>query len=175
MSKRTQEWIVGLLIAVLLLGVAWPLVQEALFQKRVNAPAPLLVARPTPVPATDYKVRDPLHYVSPGGIFYGKDLSGKFASRLAHVMAHTAPDESKPKHSVFTVTKREDVLRLLDEAWKRRGPPKRQGGEKGRDIYDIPMKRTVGTKGERAIRIIMEVGGPNIVTAYPVEITTHAR
>lgn len=168
MKKHTQGIIVGLLVAVLLIGLAWPLVREAQFQKRVQEDRSLLVARPTRHIAADYQVRDPLNYVSPAGIFYGKDLSGKFGSRIEHVMAHAKPDDSKPKHSVFSVTKREDVLRLLDEAWKRRGPPRREGSTYGRDVYDIPMERVVGTQGERRIRMIMEADQPSIITAYPV-------
>lgn len=168
MAKRTQNIIIVLLVTALLIGLAWPMLREAQFQKRIEEDHTLLVARPSRHVAADYQVRDPLNYVSPAGIFYGKDLSGKFASRIEHVMAHTAADDSKPQHSVFAVTKREDVLRLLDEAWKRRGPPKREGSAYGRDVYDIPMKRVVGTQGERRIRIITEADQPSIITAYPV-------
>ena len=168
MASRTHNIIIALLVTVLLLGVLWPISKEVRSQRASQDKSTLLIAKPSRYTASDYKVRDPLNYVSPAGIFYGEDLSGKFPTRIAHVMAHTNPDDSKPKHSVFNVTKREDVLRLLDEAWKRRGPPLQQGGRNGRDVYDIAMNRVIGTEGERTIRIIMESNEPNIVTAYPL-------
>jgi len=108
-------------------------------------------------------------YTSPAGIYYGKDPSGRFASRVEHVMAHTREDTSKFKHSVFIVTQRDDVIRLIDEAWKKRGPPRKQGKQYLRDVYDIDMERVIGTKGERMIRLIMEADSAQIVTAYPME------
>lgn len=169
MAKRTQQIIIAVLLGVLLTALLWPIQREARFQREVAENKTLLVARPSRHVAADYKVRDPLNYVSPAGIHYGKDLSGAFESRIAHVMAHTHPDTSKPKHSVFLAKKREDVLRLLDEAWKRRGPPNNQGGRYGRDVYDIAMDRVVGTEGERSIRIVMENDQPSIITAYPID------
>jgi hypothetical protein len=108
-------------------------------------------------------------YTSPAGVYYGKDPSGRFASRVEHVMAHTREDTSKFKHSVFIVTQRDDVIRLIDEAWKKRGPPRKQGKKYLRDVYDIDMERVIGTKGERMIRLIMEADSAQIVTAYPME------
>lgn len=106
-------------------------------------------------------------FTSPAGIVYGKDWSGKFSSRVAHIMAHTQPDPSKQKHSVFIEKTREGVLAMLDEAWKKRGPPTRQGGSRGRDMYDVPMGRVIGTEGERNVRMIVEKDSADIVTAYP--------
>lgn len=169
MAKRTQHIMLAVLIGVLLVGLLWPIQREVRFQREVVENKTLLVARPSRHVAADYNVRDPLNYVSPAGIHYGKDLSGVFKSRIAHVMAHTRPDRSKPKHSVFVAKKREDVLRLLDEAWKRRGPPNSQGGRYGRDVYDISMGRVVGDDGERNIRIVMENDQPSIITAYPID------
>lgn len=169
MAKRTQNIIVTLLVLVLFAGIAWPMFKEVRFMHQVREDKTILVAKPSRYTAADYQVRDPLNYVSPGGIFYGKDLSGRFDSRIAHIMAHTAPDASKPKHSVFTSRKREDILRLLDEAWKRRGPPNREKGrDSGRDVYDIPMGRAIGTAGERTVRLVMENNQPAIITAYPL-------
>jgi hypothetical protein len=108
------------------------------------------------------------YFTSAAGIVYGKDRSGKFESRVAHIMAHTQPDDSKPKHSMFIATAREDVLALLDEAWKKRGPPERQGGARGRDVYDVPMGRVIGTNGEQRLRMVVEKDSAVIVTAYPV-------
>lgn len=107
------------------------------------------------------------YFTSPAGIVYGKDWSGKFDSRVAHIMAHTKPDPSKKKHSVFVEQSREGVLAMLDEAWKKRGPPVREGGSRGRDVYDVEMGRVVGTEGERRLKLVMEKDSATIVTAYP--------
>jgi hypothetical protein len=107
------------------------------------------------------------YFTSSAGIVYGKDWSGKFPTRVAHVMAHTQPDPSKKKHSVFVEKSRAGVLAMLDEAWKKRGPPQRQGGSRGRDVYDVDMGRVVGTQGERRIKIVVEKDSAKIVTAYP--------
>ncbi len=171
MAAKWQRIIVGICVAVLLGALFWPIGKELRFQNKVKNDTSVMVARQTPTRASDYIVRDEQNYVSPGGVFYGKDLSGKFGSRIAHIMAHTAPDESKPKHSVFTATTREDVLRLIDEAWKRRGPPVDEGNPKGRDVYDVSLGRVVGTEGERHIRLVMERNTPQIITAYPVTRT----
>lgn len=107
------------------------------------------------------------YFTSAAGIDYGRDWSGKFETRVAHIMAHTQADNTKLKHSVFLEKTREGVLALLDEAWKKRGPPKRDGGTRGRDVYDVPMDRVIGTAGEQRLRIVMEPDSATIVTAYP--------
>ena len=107
-------------------------------------------------------------FTSPAGIRYGKDWSGKFDSRIAHIMAHTRPDPSKPKHSMFREKSQDGIIKLLDEAWKKRGPPERQTKGRGREVFDVDMGRVVGTEGERHIRIVVEADSADIVTAYPV-------
>ncbi len=109
------------------------------------------------------------YFTSPAGIVYGRDWSGKFDTRVAHIMAHTKADTTKLKHSVFLEKEREGVLALLDEAWKKRGPPKRSGGSRGRDVYDVPMGRVVGTAGEQRLRLVVEPDSAIIVTAYPAK------
>ncbi len=150
MSKRLKYSLVCICLILLVAGALLP---------RNNT---------APTKSSDYTVDNEQSYVSPAGIVYGKDLSAKFDSRIAHIMAHTRPDASKPKHSQFKATQREDVLRLLDEAWKKRGPPALQGGTFGRDVYDVDMKRVIGKQGERNIRMVMERAKPVIITAYPV-------
>ncbi len=107
-------------------------------------------------------------FTSPAGIRYGKDWSGKFDTRIAHIMAHTRPDPSKPKHSVFIEKEQVAIIALLDEAWKKRGPPEKQGSGRGREVFEVDMGRVVGTEGERHIRIVVEADSADIVTAYPV-------
>lgn len=106
-------------------------------------------------------------FVSPAGVRYGADPSGRFDSRVEHVMAHTREDNSKMRHSVFVVKSKEEVIALIDEAWKKRGPPHKQGKKRVRDVYDVDMGRVIGTQGERVLRMIMESDGADIVTAYP--------
>lgn len=107
-------------------------------------------------------------WVSPAGLRYGPDPSPKYDTRIDHVMAHTKPDPSKPKHSLFVEKDRTKLLALIDEAWKKRGPPNTQGQRgKGRDVYEINMNKKIGTKGERTIRVIVEEGTSDMVTAYP--------
>lgn len=159
--RRHQRYV--LLACVLIIGCA--LFCPSLQPLRINLPT----TAPTTKPAVEgYSVADELRYVSPAGIAYGRDYSGKFPSRIAHIMAHTMPDASKPKHSVFKAKTRADVLRLLDEAWKKRGPPTQQGGARGRDVYDVHMHRPIGTEGERHIRMVMERDSSTIITAYPI-------
>jgi RHS repeat-associated protein len=98
---------------------------------------------------------------SSGGLIYGPDK--KFGNRVLHVLAHTVPDASKPKHSVFNVGRR-DVLGLVDEAWGMRGAPL----PKDPGAYVVPMGRTVGTAGETAVKIVVQPGTNNVISAYPV-------
>ena len=107
-------------------------------------------------------------WTSPAGLYYGPDPSHRFASRIDHVMAHTKPDPSKLRHSLFIASDRQAVLQLIDEAWRARGPPRREGGVYGRDVYDIAMGRPVGRQGQTGLRIVVERESADIVTAYPV-------
>lgn len=146
-------WIAVLLVGLILIALAMP---TGAPQQSVDAGSTQEVS----ANASDY-------FTSPAGIVYGKDWSGKFDSRVAHIMAHTKPDPSKKKHSVFVEQSRDGVLALLDEAWKKRGPPVREGGSRGRDVYDVDMGRVVGTEGERRLKLVMEKDSASIVTAYP--------
>lgn len=110
---------------------------------------------------------DGAEYVSPAGLRYGDDPSPEFDSRIDHVMAHTRPDPDKPKHSIFLEKNPVLVLKLIDEAWEKRGKPEAQGGANGRDVYTVAMQKPVGEEGEESIRIIVEAGTSDMVTAYP--------
>lgn len=152
------------LVALLAIGLWWPTAQapqlgtQEVVQAANNQGKPQASAKPSGK-----------YFTSPAGIYYGKDWSGKFETRLAHIMAHTQPDPTKPKHSVFREKDEQAVIKLLDEAWKKRGPPERQGGSRGRDVYEVDMGREVGTEGERRIRLIIEgKTRAEIITAYPV-------
>lgn len=160
MKRRTL--IILLLIALVAARLLLPASKQALPELSQAAEKQLVAA--SKVKATLSKAD---YFTSPAGIIYGKDWSGKFETRVAHIMAHTQADSTKIKHSVFLEKSREGVLELLDEAWKKRGPPKRDGGTRGRDVYDVPMSRVIGTAGEQRLRIVMEPDSATIVTAYP--------
>ncbi|EGK09937.1 hypothetical protein HMPREF9374_2740 [Desmospora sp. 8437] len=103
-----------------------------------------------------------LNWRSPNGLIYGQ--GSKHGDRRKHVLEHTKPDKSKPKHSVF-IGEEKEVFAMIDEAWSNRGTP---FPSKGRDTYVIDMGRKIGTKGEKKIKIVVERGTSEIVTAYPV-------
>ncbi len=151
-------------IALVILGLVLPSQKQSLPKNtspQIEESSRVAESEPSTRSAVD-------EFTSPAGIRYGKDWSGKFDSRIAHIMAHTRPDTSKPKHSVFIEREQEAIIRLLDEAWKKRGPPEKQGKGRGREVYEVDMGRVVGTEGERHIRIVVEADSADIVTAYPV-------
>lgn len=99
------------------------------------------------------------------GLEYGK--GSKQGNRIAHVLEHAKEDLTKPKHSVFNV-KDTEVLGLIDEAWSKRTGVKPEKQMNGNDVYNIPMGKDVGTKGEKLIRIVVKSGTSEIVTGFPV-------
>lgn len=151
-------------IALVILGLVLPSQKQSLPKNtspQIEESSRVAESEPSTRSAVD-------EFTSPAGIRYGKDWSGKFDSRIAHIMAHTRPDTSKPKHSVFIEKEQVAIIALLDEAWKKRGPPERQGSGRGREVFEVDMGRAVGTEGERHIRIVVEADSADIVTAYPV-------
>jgi filamentous hemagglutinin len=103
--------------------------------------------------------------MSQSGLEFGVDP--KFPNRLQHVMAHFVHIPNKPIHSVFDVQPNQ-IIPLLDEAWltvQSLGiKPKL---EHGRAVYDVPMGRSIGTKSENVLRIVVESGTSKVVTAFP--------
>lgn len=88
-------------------------------------------------------------------------------NRIKHVLAHGAPDGSKPAHSVFYVG-RNRILELVDEAWAARGSHTVHASS-GNWNYRVEMHRVIGTQGETAINISVRPGTHEIVTAFPVQ------
>jgi len=82
-------------------------------------------------------------------------------------MAHTRPDTRKRKHSVFIDKSQKSVLSLIDYAWEIRGPPERQGGKNGRDVYTIDIEQKIGEDGQTKLKLVIE-DDVYVVTAYPV-------
>ncbi|WP_427340821.1 hypothetical protein [Caloranaerobacter sp. DY30410] len=74
-------------------------------------------------------------------------------------------DSGTKGKSLFNVGKNK-VLTLVDEAWLMRG---KSYLNRGNDVYEIPMGRIVGTKGETTIRIITKHGTNDIISAYPIK------
>lgn len=158
MYRFTRYQVVPVLILILLWFAAYELGVIEPEQNTETLPAATVEATP------DYAQP----FTSAAGLYYGADPSPRFATRLDHVMAHTKPDSSKPKHSVFVEKERAAIVALLDEAWQVRGPPKRQGGVRGRDKYQVDMNRVIGITGEHHIRLIIEADSAAVITAYPV-------
>ncbi len=90
-------------------------------------------------------------WVSEAGLVYGKGSRHK--NRLRHILKHTVENPNKAKHSVFKM-KVKEVPAVIDEAWRRRGPGVLQNN--GNKLYEIPMGKVVGTKGENAMTILIK-------------------
>jgi hypothetical protein len=101
-------------------------------------------------------------WTSSAGLIYGEDK--KFGNRVLHVLQHATPNPNKITHTVFRVKKTE-ILALVDEAWKKKSKP--EPNDPG--AYVVPMGRIVGTKGEKSIKIVVNSGTSEIITAYPVK------
>jgi RHS repeat-associated protein len=101
---------------------------------------------------------------SSAGLIYGQ--GSKHGNRVRHVLAHAAPDASKPAHSVFNVA-RNRVLGLVDEAWAARGSHTTHPSS-GNWNYRVGMGRVIGTEGQTAINISVRPGTSEIITAFPV-------
>ena len=83
-------------------------------------------------------------------------------NRILHVLEHANPNPTKPLHTVFSV-KRNEILSVVDEAWLSRGSP--VPNDPG--AYVVPLGRVIGTNGETSVRIIVQPGTNNVITAYP--------
>jgi hypothetical protein len=138
---------------------------------------PARLKEPITDPAKLPKYDDPVYtpkfdgdeaWESPAGVRYNQD-DPSFNNRLEHVESHLVPDTSKKQHTVFSVTKQE-LPRLIDEAWTRRSDPK-EGNTKNL-VYEVDMGRPIGTDGETAIVIIVRPDRKSIVTAFPKGVKT---
>jgi hypothetical protein len=104
-------------------------------------------------------------WTSSAGLVY---KSGpKLPNRINHVLAHAKADPKKANHTVFSVPE-DQILDLVDEAWRNKGNPQVNPNGKG-DIYIINMGKVIGTKGETKIQINTFQGTPEIISAYPVQ------
>ena len=94
---------------------------------------------------------------------YSVDVCPASQQRPLFRFAFSLPSVTNGKHSVFNVS-RTKLLGLLDEAWIKRGSPLANDPA----AYVIPMGRTVGTAGEKSIKMIVRPGTCEVITAYPV-------
>jgi hypothetical protein len=107
-------------------------------------------------------------WLSDAGIIYRKavkkaDGTIKYENNLRHVLRHATPNPTDLKHTVFSFNPKE-IPKIIDEAWLKKSAAATDGGL---DIYLVNMGRSVGTKGEKNIRIIVEKDTTNIISAYP--------
>jgi hypothetical protein len=99
-------------------------------------------------------------WTSPAGLDYG--TGSIHGNRVKHVLDHTVPNEAKAVHSVFNVP-RADVLKLVDEAWVKRGQP--LPSDPG--VYIVDMGRVVGTAGQTSVKLVVRPETNKLITAYP--------
>jgi hypothetical protein len=101
-------------------------------------------------------------WLSEAGLIYRRSTD-KYENNLRHILRHCTPDASKPNHTVFSISAKE-VPKLIDEAWTKGGAVI---ADPAVDVYLVTMGRTVGTKGEKSIRLVFKKGTKEIITAYP--------
>lgn len=120
---------------------------------------------------------------SESNLIYGRDR--RRGTRVKHVLRHMVDDLSREQHGVFKVPRRQDALRLTDEAHeliRKKAPRAVRVPETGTDAtYIVDMKRTIGVEGGQQglrrrqkgestdlshIKVVIMEGG-EVRTAYP--------
>lgn len=77
-----------------------------------------------------------------------------------------ADSNGKKRSRTFFNVPSNEIIALIDEAWLTKGS--HLVDDPG--TYVVNMKRTIGTNGESAIKIIVKPGTAEIKTAYPVKL-----
>jgi uncharacterized protein YukE len=98
---------------------------------------------------------------SSAGLIY-VPTSSEYGARLEHVLLHAYPSGWKRKHTLFK--DKERILETLDEAWLRRDFPVK--GQPG--VFEVEMGRIIGDGGETVVRLVVERGTNEVVSAYPI-------
>jgi hypothetical protein len=106
---------------------------------------------------------------SKAGLVYTK--IGESGDRLEHVAQHLVVIPNKKTHTVFTVKSKDELVKLIDEAWLSSRKISK-GKASNREVWEIPMNRVIGINGETAIVLIIEDSN-EVVTAYPKAIKTN--
>ncbi len=106
---------------------------------------------------------------SPEGLIYNSK-DPKFGNRVKHVLDHTNANPNKPKHSRFDVPEDDAIkaLEIVDEAWSKRAQSGGPTNEGPRDVWDIPMNRTIGKEGEAWVRVVVKKDTSELVSAYVI-------
>lgn len=111
-----------------------------------------------------------------GLVIRGRDPRGM--SRLDHIMRHTADDPRRPRHGVFTVSRKE-VIELMDAVWRKAGSGRLHPRVRGRNAaYTDNTGRDIGylggregtRKGQprlRSVRLVVRRDTAEVITFFP--------
>ncbi len=119
--------------------------------------------------------------MTPAGLVYRMGPRGEH--RIDHVLRHSKDDRSKPVHGVFAAQSRNDVLRMIDEAYRRikeksPGVQAKSTGSRGdRREYIVEMGFVTGYLGGKTganknypkltgLKLVLQSGN-QVVTAFP--------
>ena len=104
------------------------------------------------------------YFTSPAGLVYGR-IGSNNQHRIDHIMEHASPKPNKPDHDMFNTIDQDEILRLVDEAWRKKGS--HVPGDPG--AYIVDLYKEIGTVGQTKMKVVVIPGSnpPQIVTAYP--------
>jgi len=85
------------------------------------------------------------------------------ANRVLNAFEHLGPDSARGLQEVFNVADPQELVKSLHEAWLKGGMQMPNDPL----VYIVNMGRSVGTLGERCIRLMVAPGN-RIITTYPV-------
>ena len=116
-------------------------------------------------------------YVSPAGLRYGR--GSQQGHRLKHLMKHATDQPDRPgQHGVFDATSAEEIVAVVDEAYKRAlADQKTEVSREGdRTVYTVDLGKQIGFIGgesgnrrgrpsARHVRLVVE--GKDFITAFP--------
>jgi hypothetical protein len=104
-------------------------------------------------------------FVSPAGLVYMRESAAKH--RIDHIMDHTKAVDGKPLHGVFKVKDQGELLKMIDDAWKKGGEivPTNNKNKVTRIDYD----EAIGEGGEKFLCVVTRVvkKKDRVITAYP--------
>ncbi|AWK09935.1 hypothetical protein DDQ41_14605 [Streptomyces spongiicola] len=104
-------------------------------------------------------------FMSPAGLVYLRESATKH--RIDHIMDHTKAVDGKPLHGVFIVKDQDELLKMIDDAWKKGGEivPTNNKNKVTRIDYD----EAIGEGGEKFLCVVTRVvkKKDRVITAYP--------
>ncbi|MDA0813746.1 MAG: OB-fold nucleic acid binding domain-containing protein [Verrucomicrobia bacterium] len=118
-------------------------------------------------------------FVTPAGLRYaGRDPEGR--TRIEHVMRHAKDEPGRPgSHGVFEKGSQDEVLSLVDEAWKLSQAKGIKPAIEGNSLaYTVPMGRKIGYLGGKEgtrrrkpaltrVFLVVRSDTADVVTAFP--------